>query len=115
MAIANIDAAALDFHRTDKHRTGTYFIGVQVRIGLHPVERFQRHAIRVTRPDQEVAKVSRVVRVGQTSAGCCADVADKRAQASQRTGNGVWLKEEDGMLACIWRESCHLTGSLRKI
>src|SRR6266568_3578450 len=60
-------------------------------------------------------RTSASVRVGQIGTWCGADVPDKRAQAGKRTGNGMWLKEENGMLACVWWEGSHLTCSLRKL
>src|SRR5207237_2124358 len=115
MAIADIDASAIDFDRADENCARPYLVGIQVRIGLHTIERFQRHAIRMTCANQEVAEVSRSVRVGQISARGCADVADKWSQASKRAGNGVWLKEENRMLAGIWWQGRNLACSLRKI
>src|SRR5579863_6617871 len=84
-------------------------------IGLHTIERFQRHAIRVTRSNQKIAKVSRVMRVGQVGARRRANVPDKWTQPGKHTGYGVWLKEQDGMLARVWREGGKLAGALRKI
>src|SRR5437763_1817355 len=80
-----------------------------------PAARLQRHAIRVTPPDQEVAEVSSVARVGHISTWCCTDSPNRRAQAGQCTRKGVWLKEKNGVLARVRGEGRHSTGALRKI
>ncbi len=64
VAIANIDAAAIDFNRADEYCARANFVGIEMRIGLHTIKRFERHAIGVTRPNQEIAEVSGVVRIG---------------------------------------------------
>src|SRR5258706_8468668 len=87
MAITNVDAHTIDLDGADQYGTRTYLIGIEVGVGLHAIERLQRHAIGVTRPDQEVTKVPGVMRVGQVGTRRCADIADKWAKSRKHAGN----------------------------
>src|SRR5438552_6545538 len=115
MAVADVDATSVNLDRADEHSSSAYFIGIKMRIGLCAVERFQRHAIWMACPNQEIAKVSGIMRIRQIDARRGANVADKWTESRKRAGDSMWLKEENGVLACIWWQCGYLFCTLRKV